>query len=512
MEDNSQYSEVYKILSFVVSTVVLVTLGMLFYQVRWLFYLFALLSFLCVLAVMLDFTIRRLTRLTYRDIGQFSTVGQDARGKVKTFKPLGIAAPGERSTKGVPVIPKVSDMLAQELLDGVTLYLGYTITEEKVEPYTGTFNDVRTFAIAGKGGSGKTVRLFFLLLQCILAHATVYLCDPHGDDSGSITGMLEPLSSWIKCAVTDFRGDIEGQIMNAVVAFRDTMERRVHGLDKSRTPQVLAVDEVTRMIFHEVYGADFVDICCKVADEYRKFGGYLIVVGQSWTAAGRGKKVTDLLARLKRALHAKFVHRLDKEYAKYFFTDSKLLRRIDHLPTRQCFFFDTEGQFHELYTPYGTVSDAITVARMMQAIESPTPMQQITEPEYTVQQLPEQIAFHYPTTRPLETNPAVTPYSPLQQLPEHAFMGAGEDSERVNKPAAPGESGLNSHGEQVNGHVKPGETVKPGEEQAILRAYFLLEADKPGQVTRGDILARLGWNNKKWSVLKAVCDKYGIAC
>jgi hypothetical protein len=124
MEDNSQFSDVYRILTFFVITVMSIALAVLFYQVHWLFYVFAVLAFLCVLTVMLDFTIRRVTRLTYRDIGQFSTVGQTTLGHTRVFKPLGIAAPHERAPQPtMPAIPTVAEMLAKSLLDGIQLML-----------------------------------------------------------------------------------------------------------------------------------------------------------------------------------------------------------------------------------------------------------------------------------------------------------------------------------------------------------------------------------------------------
>lgn len=511
MEDHSGMEPVYTIITWVCSTVVLATLGYFFYWNRWLFAIFGFITFICVLALILEFTIRRVTRYTYRDIGEQGTHVKPVIGKPFSIAPISLAhAPSEKPVKVTPVIPKLSEMLTQGLIDGVTLYLGYKITEERgnaqVEPYTGTFEDLRTFVIAGKGGSGKTMRLFFLLIQFILAHATIVLCDPHGSDSGSITGLLEPLLPWVKVAVTDFKGDIEGQVMRATVDFKDTMERRVHGLDKSRSPVVLVVDEVTRMVYHETYGPDFVDTCCKIADEYRKFGGFLIVSGQSWTAAGKGKKVTDLLARLKRAFHAKFIHRLDKEYAKFFFEDGKLLKRIDHILTKQCFFFDTEGQFHELYTPHGTISDAFTALKLLQELPGTVEYLQLGRPK-------EQIAYPYYAARPGDPGVTVTPYSPVQQLPERVFSsnGRGESVREPGMPVYPGESGFYSHRESVREPVKPGETVTPEDEQAIMRVYFLLDADRPGKVTRSDILEKLGWNNKKWPVLKAVCDKYGFA-
>ena len=402
MEDNEQdgLKSIYTIIIWIVSTVVLFAMGFIFYQFRWILYTFGIICCTCAIALVVEFTIRRITRYTYRDISQTGTIAKPFIGKPKTFAPISLLpASKEPTVKVTPVVPTLKEMLAKQLLDGVSLYHGYEIKGSEVIPLIGSWNDVRTFAIAGKGGSGKTIRLFFILIQCILAGAKIYLCDPHGSDAGSITALLQPLAKWIKFAVTDFEGDIEAQIMAMVSDFHARMERRRHNQEVDRTPCVLVIDEFTSLIMNDLYGESVVDTVCACADQYRKYGGYAVVVGQSWTLPAKGK-TTALLARLRKSLHAMFVHRLHADYAKYFFSDRKRLKGIDHLKTGLCVFVDTDGQLHDIHTPKGSVTDAFTVASMMQALPGSTTDQlQLTSPR-----LKEQVG--YPFTRNVypETN------------------------------------------------------------------------------------------------------------
>ena len=61
------------------------------------------------------------------------------------------------------------------------------------------------------------------------------------------------------------------------------------------------------------------------------------------------------------------------------------------------------------------------------------------------------------------------------------------------------------------GMVDTRETKQAERELEILRVAAQLAQEKPGKLTRSDIKERLGWNNKMYPVLKAVCDAHGIA-
>lgn len=477
MDEPTGLERVYTVVTYIASTAALGVLIYLFIVYRLTLYVFGFVVFFCILAVVIDFTVRRLTRFTWRDIPQHGMTGQNLWGKVKVWGPIGPHAERvEKPTIATPAIPTLAEMLAKNLLDGLSMYHGYQINQAKeLVPIVGSFNDVRTFAILGKGGVGKTVRLFFLLIQCILANATIYLCDPHMTKAGSITNLLKPLSRWVRFAVTEPKGDIEGQIMATVAEFKDRMERRVHDQEDDRSPCVLVIDEFARMMYHEIYGEPVVDAVVSCANQYRDYNGYSVVVMHELVATGKGKKVTELVARLRRALHAVFIMRVDKEYARYFL-DGKRLKQVERLKTGMAFFIDTDGGIHdEVYCPRGTVSDAFTVAKMLTAIEAPV--------------------------EPLQLSPVhVSPVTTNLRL----IDGPGENGESVVKePLEPGESG-ESVGES-------GET-RESDEHLVIQAFFKLWNRNDGHVTREAIKQELGWNNKKHHIVKQVCDKYNLAC
>ena len=81
---------------------------------------------------------------------------------------------------------------------------------------------------------------------------------------------------------------------------------------------------------------------------------------------------------------------------------------------------------------------------------------------------------------------------------------AGESA--VKQPLKRGENG-ESFGENATTFTEPFTTEQ---EQQIIRAALAI-AQSGQKVTRTAIRDRLGWNNKKHDVLKAVCDKHNIA-
>ena len=288
------------------------------------------------------------------ETGQFGNYIQNIRG-ITELPPLAIDAPHDRAVKEVFQVPTVAQLLKDGTLGPNTLLLGFT---KEGKAHYGSWDDIRTFAIAGKGRSGKTMTMFFLILQALLNDCIVWVADPHTKTS-SITNMLAPLSHLMRFAKTD------REIADMTADFIDIMEMRITGESQDHTPMLLVTDEFTRIITgnKQVYQAV---VSC--AQQYAGVGGYAMVAGHEWT----GKEIVNL----RRALHAVFVHRLDEGYAKYLI-DSKHSKFTEKLRTGANFFKDTDGDYHELRTPLGTPGDAATIATMLLQIEGPYEQNQI---------------------------------------------------------------------------------------------------------------------------------------
>ena len=416
-----------------------------------------------LLAVGIVLFIQLLTHVDYGDIGPSGTwFHHKLTGKTTLVAPMIAEQHRDKPTVNVVEIPTVAQLLESNMLGTADLMLGCNQSDGK--PHWGSWDNLRTFCIAGKGRSGKTVTMFFLVIQAILNGCRVWVADPHGKKKSSITALLRPLAPWVRFACTDV------EIADLVDEFIDTMEQRVSGESRDETPQLLVVDEFTRMVEdnEKVYHAV---VAC--AQQYAGFFGFSLIAGHEWTGNGR------MLAKLRRALHAKFVHRLDEGYAKYLLNSSKLARTAEKLRTGYCYLQDSEGDVHELRTPLGVVQDAITVADRMRVLTSPFDAPQVDT---------NSVSLSLPPTD-------------LRLLTE----AHGESGETVKGPVKPGESGesLTTNGESRIVSIEERDAV-------ILAVSALVNEGRP--VSREAIKGHLGWNNKKHWIVKAVCDEYGIAC
>lgn len=520
--------KIVKVIAYVIGTVILFTLGIGIFLQRNLLSPLGLVTLGCIfilviaatafsLVVGADFTIRRVTRAQYRDIGDSGTLAQNLIGRITEYAPHSpIATANHRmisaEKKAPPAIPTIAEMLAKGMLNGVTLYLGYQIEKNELVPITGTFNDIRTFAILGKGGAGKTVRLFLILIQCVLAGATLYVCDPHLMKPGSITRLLLPLQRWIKFAVpTAYLDDayrkqnplteeaLNGFLMTGFADFRARMERRVLGEETDFSPCVLVCDEFTRMMYNPEYGATCVDTVVQCANQYRDYNGFSVVIMHEVVATNK-QETKQLVARLRRSLHAIFVMRTDREYAK-FCLEGKWLKQVERLRTGSTIFIDTNGEIREaVFTPHGSIADSYTLEKMMlEALPAAKEPLQIASPQ-------EQIAW-YPRSTPAYTARPGTRVTPEIMEPlQHKLLAAARPGETVKEPLDSGETFTDEdEGERA------GETFTSEEKQLVLNTFYALCLETQGKVTRDMIRVKLGWTKKRYPTIKSVCDTFGIA-
>jgi len=120
-------------------------------------------------------------------------------------------------------------------------------------------------------------------------------------------------------------------------------------------------------------------------------------------------------------------------------------------------------------------------------LEKPAFSELVLAPRYDV----EQKLLHPSLSHPVYT-----------ELENGYASGEGENS--VNVLA---ESVKDDENSPIDTDISP--NVSPEDETAILHTALVLQREK-GQFNRSDIRDRLGWNNKRWPIIKAVCDKYHL--
>lgn len=376
MDENNR-SKATEIIVFFICLVVSIPLGVGLWSVRALFPLLGLLAvgcfavtLVCGMALVLEFTIRRVTRVSIHDIGQSGSMTHNLLGQARVHAPYHEKQIAEGKAKVTLAVPTVAELLKDNLLGTADLLLGYRT--ENGAPKWGSWSDINTFCIAGKSRSGKTITLFFLILQALLNGAVVWVCDPHGAGrkQSALKKLLEPLGQWVRFATT------HDEIGNMADEFIDAMRARVDGVTNDLTPHLFVVDE-----FNEAAEENnrLYEVVNQTARAYAGVFGYCAIAGHEWTASGKGR---GLLVAMRRNLHAKFVHRLDEGYAKWLLNSGKVAKTTEKLRTGCNYFQDREGEITELKTPLGTVNDAVTVAELLtRLVGGPELPRQIVEPD-----------------------------------------------------------------------------------------------------------------------------------
>src|SRR5271157_293246 len=271
----------------------------------------------------------------------------------------------ERVEKIKIEVPTLLALLKEGILGNNDLLLGYHL---EGDARYGTWDDLRSFVIAGKSRSGKTVTMVFYIIQALLGGAKVYVCDPHYNKPTGLLKILEPIKEYLTAART------EDEIVQATQEFRTEMLERKAGKDCS-IPNLIVYDEWSEQL--RELSEEQVDLVTKTVlncnEAYAGFNGYAMVGGHEWTARESGGKKG---ASVRRGFHSVICHRLDDEYAKFLLKNAsgkKAALKAPSLPKGQAFFQDSEGELDTIVIPYyGKDKEAVFyVKEMLMQLNAP---------------------------------------------------------------------------------------------------------------------------------------------
>jgi hypothetical protein len=392
-------------------------------------------------------------------------------------------------------VPTMLSLLQERVLGGLELLLGYTTNGE---PKWGTWNDLRTFVIAGKSRSGKTVTLVFFILQALLAGAQVWVCDPHYNKPSGLLRVLKPIEQHIRVAkrpdeIVQMTQDFETEMH-----LRESNNSTMGSTDTGWVPIVLVYDEWTYLLRN--LDKDTRDIPVQAvldcAEAYADFQGYAIVAGHEWTARESGGKYG---AAVRRGFHSVCVHRLDEDYSKFLLNSAKgrkAAKLAPNLATGHMLFQDSEAEeISELVIPfYGKDKEAIyEVAEMLRELPG--------VPEHKLLEMP---TGRYSTPK--------EPAAPLNST-DTAVNDKQDHKHPVNGLVERVDATLTVFQENVN--TDKLETVSETETPAEINASianietFVQRARKRGMSHR-DISYIVGLYGPKYAHYQELCDKLGI--
>src|SRR5882757_1108674 len=320
------------------------------------------------------FTARNVLQETYYDIGEFGTRVKSLFGRPALLAPMeqttATNAAKIAKTDVQVAIPTLFDLLSiGEIYYGMTdMILGY---QEGGQIVRGKWPN--TFAVAGKGRSGKTRRVVFMLVQALMSGAHITICDPHYNKHDSLTKELEPLAPWLH-----FAGSMD-EIMNAANEYLTEMQHREDTKvddDFTWQPRLIVFDEWSKLMtrIEEEDSEKLKEVVTAASQEYAGFNGYASIIGQSWVAEECGG------TKIRRALHAVFVHRIDTDYAKYLIKPAKWNKLTEQLQTGHCFYQDLDGKVTKLVMPFVEDRAGVKVAELLRQVAPPMEQKRIDIP------------------------------------------------------------------------------------------------------------------------------------
>lgn len=318
-----------------------------------------------------------------------------------------------------PQVPLLLNVLREGVLGGIDLLLGY---HQDGTARWGTWDDIRTFVVAGKSRSGKTVTMVFFIIQALMGNAQVWVCDIHHNKPTGLLKVLAPLIPYMRVART------HEEIVQLATDFKNEMNARENGTSEiGLTPILLVIDEWTKTLRDlspdEV--SLLVDTVLDCAEAWANFEGYAMVAGHEWTARESGGKKG---AAVRRGFHSAFVHRIDEEYAKFLLTGAKgkkAAKTAPNLPTGHVHFQDSEGELDYLLIPYyGKQKEAIY--EVVGMLPSPSTTTQPTLP--TTGYVPSYLARD--PIREQIAPPSLTSLYTSTPLPVYPSRGTSHENER----------------------------------------------------------------------------------
>ncbi|GAK61013.1 DNA segregation ATPase FtsK/SpoIIIE and related protein [Candidatus Vecturithrix granuli] len=174
------------------------------------------------------------------------------------------------------IAPTCAALLHEGMLaPGKPLLIGYS----QGQPQYRTLQDLKSMAIAGWQGSGKTLSTAYLIAASVLAYgAWVYVIDPHKHHPESLSSLISPLeTSGLVSIINPFHTPALIQNLHRI------LDRRLAGEESGEPPILLVIDELARLVqmdcFEELLA--FLERC---TEETRKANITFLGSSPKWTA------------------------------------------------------------------------------------------------------------------------------------------------------------------------------------------------------------------------------------
>ncbi len=296
----------------------------------------------------------RISRQMVADITDYTRALAGKRGL--------LAAPDIRLLQGadvqaLPVMaagPTCETLLQNGMLaSGKPLILGY---DRQGHPQTRPLRDLKSLAIAGWQGSGKTLSMGYLVASSVLAYDVhVYVIDPHKQHPESLSSLIQPLEQTGHVTVIN-----PFDTPALLKKLNRTLDRRLSGEEAGEPGILLVIDEMARLAKMECFETlvTFLERC---TEETRKANITFIGASHKWTARHfKGR------ADIRACMNSMLIHKTKPSQADLLLEDAQdkhLVKQIQH-PGDAILVTDYDQPI-VVSIPYCTRKDMHTMADMV---------------------------------------------------------------------------------------------------------------------------------------------------
>lgn len=431
------------------------------------------------------------------EIGQYGNAYYK-NGKFTKLAPLtGTKVKEEKSLVPATIVdvPTLQALLTSgylpRLIQSGKMLFGYIVDEEgEVSPHIGDWDYIRTCALGGKSRHGKSVTMFLLVLQAVLARAQVYVCDTNFPKPTSLYKLLLPLEKYIT-----FGKQLE-DIAKVVDTFHQQFLLRQRDVipQSEWSTQILFVDEWNSFVTDRKLMKQLASVIHIISNQGAGFNMFCIIGGQSWQPSYAGGNA------LINSFHAAIVHHLEDGESRRLL-ERKYALQTGKLKLGHNFMKDTSGDTIKQITPLGTRTDAYLVLQILEqgfngVQVHDTPVYQRSFNNYNPKQL-----------RMPDSNSA--PHTPVLKSQE-ATQGTSTSEAIVTTDVLPSDVTASQEAVALG---KSGVTTM--QEHIVLTKALEMKAQgvvgKDGGVVRTKLRDELGFNNKQYtSIIMPVLDHFKL--
>lgn len=211
-------------------------------------------------------------------------------------------------------------IMSGEIGPGKPLILGASVTG----PEYRSLESVKTMAVTGMQGSGKTLSIVYFIASCLLAYGQnilTYVLDPHYHTSESLGWYLQPLT---QAKLVTMVPPAETAMM--IQKLNQMVESRISGKAPCNQRILVVIDELGRLSKMSCFPT-LIDFFDKAVQDTRKIGITTIGISHKWTAR-HFKGHADIRA----AMNSMWIHKTKPSNAKLLMEDmdggKRLLERI----------------------------------------------------------------------------------------------------------------------------------------------------------------------------------------